>query len=160
MLRDIFLGKRRIESQTEIKYALLRAQLGVLLGAICFIYIIIDLLSGVAVYIPWYLAAILFSYLVIHLNRQGKYLISSVILLATANMMVFLIASLEDSQGGAFFYFVATSAISLVVLNPLNKTLGYLFVFVSFALAEAVVRKHLAFLSLLRCVCSDMSIFL
>ena len=135
MLRDIFLGKRRIESQTEIKYALLRAQLGVLLGAICFIYIIIDLLSGVAVYIPWYLAAILFSYLVIHLNRQGKYLISSVILLATANMMVFLIASLEDSQGGAFFYFVATSAISLVVLNPLNKTLGYLFVFVSFALA-------------------------
>lgn len=135
MLRDFLLGKETIESRTEYKYSLLRAQLGILLGAICFIYIIIDILSGVSVYIPWYLGGIIASGMVIYLNRKRKYLLSSVILLVTANMLVFLIASLEDSQGGAFFYFVATSAIGLVVFNPIDKRLGIIFVGLSLILA-------------------------
>lgn len=135
MVRDIFLGKELIESRIEYKYALLRAQLGLLLGAICFTYIFIDSLNGVFVYIAWYLGGMVASILVIYLNRKRKYLFSSVLLLLTANMLVFLIASLEDSQGGAFFYFVATSTIGLVVLDPIDKRLGILFIGLSLALA-------------------------
>jgi len=50
-------------------------------------------------------------------------------------MLVFLIATLEDSQGGAFFYFMATSATGLVVLNPISKRLGVAFVGFSLVLA-------------------------
>lgn len=123
-MRDFLLGKEKIGSRTEYKYAMLRAQLGILLGAICFTYIFIDLINGVFVYFPWYLGTILASGLVIQFNRKRKYLLSSIILLITANLLVFLIATLEASQGGAFFYFMATSATGLVVLNPINKRLG------------------------------------
>jgi PAS domain S-box-containing protein len=135
MIRPLLLENHRIESRNEYKYALLRGQLGLLLGAICFIYIFIDLFSGVIVYLPWYLTGIGMSMLVIFQNRKGKYLLASILLLITANMLVYLIASLENSQGGAFFYFMATSATSLVVLNPVNKRLGLLFVAVSITLA-------------------------
>ncbi len=135
MTRALILGKERIESRTDYKYALLRGQLGILLGAICFIYIFIDIFSGVLVYLPWYLAGIGLSILVVIQNRKGNYLFASILLLITANMLVFLIASLEYSQGGAFFYFMATSATSLVVLNPISKRLGLLFVGVSITLA-------------------------
>jgi len=135
MIRDILLGEERIVSRNEYKYALLRAQLGILLGSICFIYIFIDIFNGVLVYLPWYMGGIALSALVITLNRNRKYLLSSIILLVTANMLVFLIASLEDTQGGAFFYFMATSATSLVVFNPISKRLGIAFVGLSIALA-------------------------
>ena len=121
MVRDFFLGKELIDSRTEYKYAMLRAQLGILLGAICFIYIFIDLINGVLVYLPWYIGAIIASSLVIYFNRKRKYLLSSVILLISANMLVFLIATLEDSQGGAFFYFMA--GISFVV-TPDERAYG------------------------------------
>lgn len=131
----MLLENRRIESRNEYKYALLRGQLGLLLGAICFVYIFIDLFSGVIHYLPWYLGGIAMSILVILQNRKGKYLLASTLLLITANMLVYLIASLEDSQGGAFFYFMATSATSLVVLNPVSKRLGLVFVAISVTLA-------------------------
>ncbi len=135
MVRDVLLGKEQIESRLEYKYALLRAQLGILLGAICFIYIFIDTLNGVPVYLPWYVGGIVASCLVIYLNRKRRYLVSSIVLLVTANILVFLIASLENTQGGAFFYFMATSAIGLVVLNPIHKRLGMIFVGLSLSLA-------------------------
>lgn len=135
MVRNLLLGEERIESHIEYKYALLRAQLGLLLGAICFIYILIDILSGVLVYIPWYTAGIAMSLFVIVQNRKRNYLFSSIMLLITANMLVFLIASLEESEGGAFFFFMATSVTSLVVLNPISKGLGILFVAISIILA-------------------------
>lgn len=137
MVREIFLGNELINSRTEYKYALLRAQLGSLFGAICFIYIFIDILNGVPVYIyvPWYLGGIVASGLVIYFNRNRKYLLSSVILLITANMLAFLFASVEETQGGAFFYFMATSSIGLIVLNPINKRLGLAFIGLSLVLA-------------------------
>ncbi len=135
MIRDLLLGKEIIESRAEFKYALLRAQLGLLLGGICFVYIFIDIFNRILVYIPWYFAGIVIAIFVIQQNRKGNYLIASVILLIAANMLVFLTASLEDTQGGAFFYFVATSATGLVVLNPLSKKLGMLFVGFSVTLA-------------------------
>lgn len=134
-MRDFLVGKEKIDSRAEYKYAMLRGQLGMLLGAICFIYIFIDIINGVFVYIPWYVGSITAAGLVIYFNRLRKYLISSVILLFSANLLVFLIATLEDSQGGAFFYFVATSATGLVVLNPINKRLGVGFVGFSILLA-------------------------
>lgn len=133
--RDILLEKELIESRTEYKYAMLRAQFGILLGFICFIYIFIDLTSGVSVYLPWYIWGILAAFFVIYFNRKKKYLTSSIIFLTYANMLVFLIAYVEDSQGGAFFYFMATAAIGLVLLNPISKRLGKVSVIFSLALA-------------------------
>lgn len=135
MLRKLLLGKEKIESCNEYKYALLRAQLGILLGAICSIYIIIDIVSGIYAYLPWYITGIAMSIFVIILNRKRNYISSSIILLITANMLVFLIANVESSKGGAFFYFLATSATSLVVFHPISRILGVVFVVISICLA-------------------------
>lgn len=135
MIRAILLGKERIESRVVYKNALLRAQLALLSGAICSIYIVIDLLNGIQAYIPLYMAGIAMSALVIQLNRKKHYLLASVILLITANMLVFLLAKLGASEGGVFFYFISTSVTSVVVLNPINKRLGMLFVALSIMLA-------------------------
>jgi PAS domain S-box-containing protein len=50
-------------------------------------------------------------------------------------LLVFLIAALQQGQGGAFFYFIATSIIGLVLLNPVDRRLGLLSVLLSVSLA-------------------------
>lgn len=134
-MRSLLLGKHRIESRNEYKYALLRAQLGFLVGSICLIYIFIDSLNTVFTYIPLYIIGMAMSILVILTNRYGKYLLSSIVLLLTAHLLVFVIASLESAQGGVFFYFMTTAAMSLVVLKPHSRKLGFIFVAVSIILA-------------------------
>lgn len=135
MFRNFLIGRELIESRNDYKYALLRAQLALLLAVICVIYIFIDTLSGVYVYLPWYGGGIVLSIIVVLTNRQKSYLISSVLLLITANMLVLLFASLEATEGGAFFYFIATAATGIVVFIPINKRIGILFVFFSICIA-------------------------
>lgn len=135
MMRSLLLGKERIESRNKYKYALLRAQLGLLVGSICLIYIFIDSFSGVLTYIPLYILGIAMSMLVILTNRYRKYLLSSIILLLTAHFLVFVVASLENAQGGVFFYFLTTAGMSLVVLKPHSRKLGFIFVAGSIVLA-------------------------
>ena len=134
-MRRLLLGKRKIDSRIEYKYALLRAQIGLLLGSICLIYIFIDTLNGVFAYIPIYVLGMIMSAVVIITNRARRYLLSSIIFLTTAHLLVFVIASIETAQGGVFFYFMTTAAMSLVVLKPHSRTLGYVFVAISIALA-------------------------
>ena len=135
MLRDWLIGNEIIDSRTEYKYSMLRAQLALLLAAICIIYVFIDTFSGVYVYLPWYAAGVILSLFVILTNRQKRYLIASILLLFTANMLVLLFASIEATEGGAFFYFIATAATGIVVFIPINKKLGLLSVGISIALA-------------------------
>ena len=135
MLRDWLIGDEIIDSRTEYKYSMLRAQLALLLAAICIIYVFIDTFSGVYVYLPWYAAGVILSLFVILTNRQKRYLIASILLLFTANMLVLLFASIEATEGGAFFYFIATAATGIVVFIPINKKLGLLSVGISIALA-------------------------
>ena len=135
MLRDILVGKEIFESRTDFKYAMLRAQLGLLLGSICLAYIFIDTFSGVLVYLPWYFGGIILSTFVIITNREKKYILSSILLLFTANMLVLLFASLEATEGGAFFYFLATAATGIVVFLPISKRVGMISVGVSIGLA-------------------------
>lgn len=135
MIRSLVFGKGKIESRTEYKYTLLRGQLGLLVGAICLIYIFIDSFSGVFAYIPIYLLGMVMSFVVIATNRSRRYLLSSIILLSTAHLLVFVIASIETAQGGVFFYFMTTAVMSLVVLKPHGRKLGYIFVGISIVLA-------------------------
>lgn len=135
MLRELLIGKDKIESRYEFKYAMLRAQLALLLAAICVAYVFIDTLSGVFVYLPWYAGGVILSTLVVITNRNKRYVISSILLLFTANMLVLLFASLEATEGGAFFYFIATAATGIVVFLPISKRAGLISVAVSIGLA-------------------------
>jgi hypothetical protein len=66
--------------------------------SICLIYIFIDSFSGVFTYIPLYILGMAMSILVLLANRYRKYLLSSIILLITAHLLVFVIASLENAR--------------------------------------------------------------
>lgn len=133
--RDLLIGKGHIESRTEYKFTLLRGQLGLLLGIICFSYVLIDSINSVYIFIPWYVAGIATSILIIFLNRLGRYVFSSFVLLITANLLVYLFAAVDNPAGGVYFFFIATSATALVVLNQINHRLGLIFVGVSLLLA-------------------------
>ncbi len=106
-----------------------------LLGIICFSYVLIDSINSVYIFIPWYVAGIATSILIIFLNRLGRYVFSSFVLLITANLLVYLFAAVDNPAGGVYFFFIATSATALVVLNQINHRLGLIFVGVSLLLA-------------------------
>ena len=133
--RDLLIGKGHIESRTEYKFTLLRGQLGALMGMINLAYIFIDTFNGVYIFIPWYVAGIATSVLIILLNRLRLYVFSTLVLLITANLTVYLFASVDNPAGGVYFFFVTTSATALVVSNQINRKLGLTFVGVSLALA-------------------------
>jgi len=106
MIRNLLIGKEIIESRNEYKYAMLRAQLAILLAAICIAYVFIDMLSGVVIYLPWYAGGIILSFFVVLTNKRKQYMMASILLLITANMLVLFFASIEATEGGAFFYFI------------------------------------------------------
>jgi len=51
-IQSLLVGEERIGSRIDFKYALLRGQLGLLLGAICFTYIFIDSFNDVFLFSP------------------------------------------------------------------------------------------------------------
>jgi PAS domain S-box-containing protein len=114
---------------------MLRAQLGLLLGAIMLLYIFVDSFNGVKDFIPWYTGGIVASVLIVVLNRLGKYILSSTILIVVSNLLVFLFAMVDNPGGGVYFFFMATAATGLVLLNHINTRIAYLFALVSIVLA-------------------------
>jgi PAS domain S-box-containing protein len=134
-IRDLLVGKDRIESRTEYKFILLRGQLGLLMGIMCLSYIIIDAIIGVSIFVPWYFAGLAISMLIIFLNRLKLYFISSLTLLLFANVLVYMFAIVDIPAGGVYFFFVPTAAAGLVLMNQFKKNLGLIFVGLSFALA-------------------------
>ena len=133
-MRDFLLGKDRIDSRTEFKEALLRGQIGFLIGAICFSYIFIDLLSGVSQFTPFYLIGIVAATAIILLNRNRKAKSASIMILVFSNLIIYLFASIDSPLGGVFLYFTATSAAALILFARSDRYVGYIFVVISITL--------------------------
>ncbi len=133
-MRDFLLGKQRIISRTEYKEALLRGQFGLLIGVICFSYIFIDLYNGVKQFLPFYIVGIVFSGIIIIMNRNRKSKSASIIILVFSNLIIYVFATIDSPLGGVFLYFTATSAAALILFARSDRYIGYIFAFISIIL--------------------------
>lgn len=132
--QKILLGNTYIEQRNDYKQALLRGQLGFLLGVICLTYLIIDPINEIYRFIPWYVAGIVSSVIIIILNRQGKGVWASTFIVLFGNLITFMVADASIPGRGTFFLFIATAASALVLFYKLRPSVGLLFVAVSFLL--------------------------
>jgi len=133
-LRNLLLGKDFIESRSEYKYGMLRGQFGLLIGAICFTYIIIDSYNGVYDFLPFYLLGIGVTFVIVYMNRQRRTVASSMLILIFANILIYCFAAIDSPYSGVFLYFCATAAASMVLFGATKRALGFTFAFISLAL--------------------------
>ncbi|MBX2942688.1 MAG: HAMP domain-containing histidine kinase [Cyclobacteriaceae bacterium] len=130
-LRNFLLGKERIVSRNEYKEALLRGQFGLLIGAICLVYIIIDSYNGIIGFIPFYYIGIVASILIVFLNRNRKSTSASITILVFSNLLVYSFAAIDSRYGGVFLYFASTASAALILFARHKRYIGYLFASVS-----------------------------
>lgn len=134
-LINLLIGKERIEGRVEYKQAILRGQLGLLVLVICSIYMIVDPINGIYMFLPYYLATAFIAVMAIFLNRIRRFTLSSSILLLTSNILVYIIADAGKLDRGVFLFFIATAVTGLVLFYHSNLILGVLFALLSIALA-------------------------
>lgn len=125
------MGKERIVSRSEYKESLLRGQFGLLIGAICFVYIFIDLSNDITAFIPFYCIGIVASVLIVLLNRNRRSTIASIIILVFSNLLVYSFAAIDSPYSGVFLYFTATAAAALILFAGHDRYIGFTFVGVS-----------------------------
>lgn len=130
-LRNFLVGKERIVSRSEYKESLLRGQFGLLIGAICIIYIFIDLSNDITEFIPFYFIGVVASTLIVLLNRNRKSTIASIIILVFSNLLVYSFAAIDSPYSGVFLYFTATAAAALILFAGHHRYIGFSFVGVS-----------------------------
>lgn len=126
--RDFLVGKEKIASRSEYRESLLRGQFALLFGSICLIYIIIDLISGLTVFIPLYISGIVISILTILLNRSRQSTLSSIFILVFANLLIYAFVAVDSPYSGTFLYFTATASGGLVLFPRKKRYIGFFFV--------------------------------
>ncbi|MCI0751082.1 MAG: HAMP domain-containing histidine kinase [Flammeovirgaceae bacterium] len=127
-VRNLIIGKnKRIESYSEYKHVMLSGQFGLIGILLSFLYLTIDLAESVySTYWVYALMIGLFTYS-IFLHRKGKHCTANYFLLPTASIGVYLIASSEAPQGGAFIYFIILSLAAFAVFGYKQRILSILF---------------------------------
>ncbi len=127
LISTILLGKHPVVSDQRVyKYALLRAQLAVLIALVALINMAVDVYNNVTVFLPVNVGLIVFSGISLVLTRLGHYSISTLLILLIMNISVFLFADGHGPQGGIFFYFVCCSLTALVLYGHRHRKLGML----------------------------------
>lgn len=131
---NILLGKEVKTDRRIYKYALLRAQLAVLIVFIILINVGLDIHDGITVFIPFYIALLVFSGASLVLTRMGHYNMATLLLVVVMNGMVFVVADTYDPQGGVFFYFTSCALTALVLYGYRYRYVGGGFVLLSLSL--------------------------
>ena len=134
IFRDLLVGETFIPSRRQYKYALLRSQFALIIFLIDIIYICLDYINGIDVFIPWYILMGVVSLVIIYLNRAKQYNTATILLLITINSLVFLFADTDPPEGGTYFFFLTCSLTGLVLGGYYHRIAG-----VAFALLPMVI---------------------
>lgn len=141
-VRDLIIGKDKyIESYGEFKQAMLSGQFALIGVVICLLYMTFDLAAGVYETTPIFISAIFFLLLSIVIHRQGDHCLANYFLLPTINFTVYIFASSESPNTGAFIFFIVNALAAFAVFNYKQRLLSILFAaftYVLFVLAYFV----------------------
>ena len=110
MIRNLIIGKNKyIESYGEYKQAILSGQFALMAIFLCFFYMAFDVAFGTYSNVPAFSIAILLLVISIFIHRQRDHCLANYFLLPTINIILYLIASSESPNSGAFIYFIVNA---------------------------------------------------
>ena len=141
-IRNLIIGKDKyVESYGEYKQAMLSGQFALIGMVLCFFYMGLDLIFGTWESLPVFLPAIFFLGLSIYIHRHGDHCMANYFLLPTINITLYLMASSESPNTGAFIFFIVNSIAAFALFSYKQRLISILFAvftYVLFALAYFV----------------------
>lgn len=136
-IRNLIIGESNyIESRGQYKRAMLSGQFSLLAIGILLLYLTIEVIterSQIATFFV-YLTPVFFLLGSIYYHRKGNHCTANYFLLPTVNVVVYLIASSESPNSGAFIYFLLTSMASFVVFDYTMRLWSILFAVFTYTL--------------------------
>ncbi|MBX2915265.1 MAG: HAMP domain-containing histidine kinase [Cyclobacteriaceae bacterium] len=135
-MKKLILGNQpEADEPTVTKMTMLRGQFALVAITVGVIYATIVMVQGEFNFIPWHVLLIGGSALSFYLNRSGKHLASSLLIVVLSNAFVYLFSSVNRPQDGMFFFFFLTNTLTIVLLGHRYKWLTILLILVTVALA-------------------------
>lgn len=136
VIRDIIIGPDQfISSTTEYRNAMLRgliAMIGLIIGVL---YIFVDAINDVHAGYSVYVSLAVLSLLTLWLNRIGKYMWASALLVLVSNGVLFIFAASEGPSMGVFFFFITIGLATLVLFGYSNRNVGIVLALISYGIA-------------------------
>lgn len=141
-IRDLIIGRENfIESRGLYKQVMLSGQFALIGMVLCALYATVDFIDGVYLTLPVYIVNFAFLIVCIFIHRQGRHCLANYFLLPTLNITVYIMASSESPNTGAFIFFLPVSLSAFAVFNYNQRLLSLLFAaftYVLFAFAYFV----------------------
>jgi len=127
-INEFLIGQQKFANESDRKQSILLGQLALVSASICLIYLVVDPINGLYSFIQWYILGIVISFVVVFLNRAGRYLVSSSILLLVSTAILFVIAWVGNPNRGVYFFFLAAAVTSLAFFYNRKVSLAILFI--------------------------------
>ncbi len=139
-IRNLIIGRDvYIESGNEYKQVMLSGQYAIISILVLISYALLDIFSGIMV-TSWFFggaSVIIASTLVLH--RKRLHCLANYILFPTFNLIVFLIASSENSVTGTCLFFLPVALGSAAVFNYSKRKIAFAFAMLSFLLCALAI---------------------
>ncbi|MBX2965184.1 MAG: HAMP domain-containing histidine kinase [Cyclobacteriaceae bacterium] len=133
-LRDFIIGKTIIPSLKLYKQAMLRGQMAIMMFFTGVGYIGIDIAYDIYRNIPMYSLIAVVGLLTFLLNRTGYYRLATVIIILSANILIYLFAASENPTSGVYIFFLPIALASIVLFSYKEWYWAFGFVLFGFAL--------------------------
>lgn len=134
-VRNLIIKENKyIESYGEYKQAMLSGQFALIGIFLCMMYMLFDVALGTYGNIPVFTIAILFLSLSIVIHRQGDHCLANYFLLPTINITLYLLASSESPNTGAFIFFIVNSIAAFAVFSYKQRLISILFAVFTYVL--------------------------
>ncbi len=127
-VRNLIVGEEKyIDSYGEYKRVMLSGQFALIGIVLCSFYILFDLAFGLLHNVPVLGLAIILLGLSIYIHRHGDHSLANYFLLPTINITLYLIASSESPNSGAFIFFLVNAIAAFAVFSYKRRLLSILF---------------------------------
>ena len=124
-IRDLIIGKNNyIESWTEYRQVILSGQFAWLAILVCLMYAVLDFSWSVLPSTLVYALCILMLSVALVMLRKGKHCTAHSIIFITLNVVVYLFASSESPNTGAFILFIPVALGAFAVFNYKQRVIA------------------------------------
>ena len=124
-LRNFIIGKEAIPSIKLYKQAMLRGQIALVLMAVGFTYVVIDIVYAIYRNIPLYSVISLVGILTFWLNRKKLYREATLLAILASNFIIYLFASSEPPASGVYIFFLPISLAAMALFTYKDWYLGF-----------------------------------
>jgi signal transduction histidine kinase len=127
-LRDLILSKNiYLETWSQYKRSILTGLVIMLAASIGLYYSVLNVLTGINIYLLFYVSLFLISTLSFYLNRIGKQILASGLILTITYIIVFYFSSLESTKTGVYLYYLTSSIGAFALLGYEKRKLAILY---------------------------------